>query len=69
MRLCNDEATRKRLTQRAQAGLLRCYILYLHGEPYAFAYGEMSHKVFLYQLPGYDPKYVAGNHPHAVDHP
>jgi hypothetical protein len=58
MRLCNDEATRKRLTQRAQAGLLRCYILYLHGEPYAFAYGEMSHKVFLYQLPGYDPKYA-----------
>src|SRR5215472_7353161 len=37
-RLWNDEANQKRLTRLAEAGLLRCYILYRHGRPCAFSY-------------------------------
>jgi hypothetical protein len=55
-RLYNDESNRQRLTRRAEAGVLRCYILYLHGKPCAFSYGELSHKVYLYESSGYDPK-------------
>jgi len=28
------------------------------GQPCAFAYGEWSGRVYLYQIPGYDPKYA-----------
>ena len=57
-RLCNDASNRQRLTRMAEAGVLRCYILYLHGKPCAFSCGELSHKVYLYESSGYDPKYA-----------
>jgi Acetyltransferase (GNAT) domain len=57
-RLYNDAPNRQRLTRLAEAGVLRCYILYLHGKPCAFSCGELSHKVYLYESSGYDPKYA-----------
>jgi hypothetical protein len=57
-RLYNDESNRQRLTRLAKAGVLRCYILYLHGKPCAFSNGELSHKVYLFESSGYDPRYA-----------
>jgi hypothetical protein len=57
-RLCNDKETQQRLVRLAQKGQLRCYIAYFEGRPCAFAYGELSHRIYFYQNAGYDPKYV-----------
>jgi hypothetical protein len=48
-RLYDDESNRHRITRLAEASVLRCCILYLHNKPCAFAYGELSHKVYLYE--------------------
>jgi CelD/BcsL family acetyltransferase involved in cellulose biosynthesis len=57
-RLYNNESNHRRLTRLAEKGLLRCYLLYVEGEPRAFGYGEVSHGVYLYQASGYDPQYI-----------
>jgi hypothetical protein len=56
-RLYNDENTRQRFTRLAKAGTLRCYILYLHGQPCAFGWGELNHGRFVWDTTGYDPHY------------
>jgi Acetyltransferase (GNAT) domain len=55
--LCNDENTRLQLTRLAQSGSLRCYIVYIQGEPCAFGWGELSHRTFVWHVTGYDPKF------------
>jgi hypothetical protein len=52
----NDEPTRQRLIRLAKGGILRCYIVYLRGEPCAFGWGELSHGTFVFQRTGYDPR-------------
>jgi len=55
--LCNNESTRQRFIRLAKNGDLRCYITYLHGEPCAFGWGQLSHRKFLFRQTGYDPKH------------
>ena len=55
--LCNDEATRQKFFRLAKNGTLRCYIIYLHGEPCAFGWGELCHRTFVWYQTGYNPKY------------
>jgi Acetyltransferase (GNAT) domain len=55
--LRNDEDTRERLIRLAKNGALRCYIVYLSGNPCAFGWGELSHRTFVFQVTGYDPRY------------
>jgi hypothetical protein len=57
-RLCNDEETRQRLVRIAKEGQLRCYVAYFKGQPCAFACGELSHRIYIYQNACYDPKYI-----------
>jgi Acetyltransferase (GNAT) domain len=57
-RLLNDETNRTRLKRLADKGILRCYLLYVDGQPRAFGYGEVSNGVYLYQASGYDPQYI-----------
>jgi hypothetical protein len=57
-RLCNDEATRRRMIQLAERGQFRGYLVYVNGKPCAFAWGETNqHGVFSYHTPGFDPQY------------
>jgi hypothetical protein len=56
-RLCDDEATRRLYTHRAQSGRLRCYIAYASGRPCAFLRGELAGATYHYETPGFDPKY------------
>jgi hypothetical protein len=55
--ICNDEGTRRYLMRLAKNGVLRCYISYLHGEPCAFGWGELSHRKFSFRQTGYNPRY------------
>jgi Acetyltransferase (GNAT) domain len=57
-KVVNDETTRERLARLAKKKTLRCYIAYLNGQPCAFATGERNRRIFLYQIPGFDPKYA-----------
>jgi hypothetical protein len=57
-RLCNDEETQQRFVRLAKKGQLRCYIAYFKGQPCAFACGELSHRIYIYQNAAYDPKYI-----------
>jgi hypothetical protein len=54
---CDDQNTRLWLTRSAQNGSLRCYIVYVQGEPCAFSWGELSHRTFVGHVTGYDPKF------------
>ena len=56
-RLKNDDGTRGRFARLAEEGALRGYLLYLHGKPSAFAWGELAHRKFLYQAIGYIPEH------------
>ena len=53
--LYNDDNTRRRFARLAKDGTLRCYILYLHGQPCAFSWGELNHRKFVWDTTGYDP--------------
>ena len=41
----------------AENGILRCYIVYLRGNPCAFGWGKLSYGKFAFQQTGYDPQY------------
>lgn len=56
-RLTNDEPTRRRFVRLAEAGQLRCYMLYIDGRPVAFLRGELSDNLYHYETPGYDPEF------------
>jgi hypothetical protein len=56
-RLYNDEPTRKHYTQLAKNGQLRCYMLYINGQPSAFLRGELADNLYYYETPGFDPKF------------
>ena len=56
-RLTNDVATRRRYMRLAEAGQLRCYMLYVDGRPIAFLRGELSDNLYHYETPGYDPEF------------
>jgi hypothetical protein len=56
-RLNNDDATRHRYIQRAKDGELRCYIVYTSGKPIAFARGALLDSTYIFETPGYDPRY------------
>ena len=55
--LCDDESTRLQFMRQAQTGTLRCYIVYVKGEPCAFSYGELSHGTFGWHITGFDPRF------------
>jgi len=57
VRFCNDAVTRERLVRFAKTKTLRCYIAYFSGQPCAFGYGEWNHRVYIFRITGYDPKY------------
>jgi hypothetical protein len=54
--LRNDENTRQKFIRLAKNGNLRCYVIYLHGKPCAFGWGELSHGKFHFRQTGYDPQ-------------
>lgn len=54
----NDERARQWLRRIAERGNLRCYLIYLNGEPCAFGWGELCHRTFYYQAIGYDPRFA-----------
>jgi CelD/BcsL family acetyltransferase involved in cellulose biosynthesis len=54
----NDERSRQWLRRIAERGNLRCYLLYLHGKPCAFGWGQLCHRTFYYQAIGYDPQFA-----------
>jgi CelD/BcsL family acetyltransferase involved in cellulose biosynthesis len=56
-KFCNDDATRQKFVRLAKNGNLRCYLLYLGGNPVAFSYGELSLGKFVWYVTGYDPQY------------
>ena len=56
-RLINDEHTQRELKRIANAGNLRCYLLYADGEPDAYIRGEIKGNSFFYHATGYDPKH------------
>ena len=41
----------------AENGILRCYIVYLQGNPCAFGWGKLSYGKFSFRRTGYDPQY------------
>jgi hypothetical protein len=53
----NDENTRQELMRLAENGILRCYIVYLRGNPCAFGWGKLSYGKFSFRYTGYDPQY------------
>ena len=53
----NDEKTRQGLMRLAENGILRCYIVYLRGNPCAFGWGKLSYGRFSFRNTGYDPQY------------
>ena len=53
----NDENTRQELMRFAENGILRCYIVYLRGNPCAFGWGKLSYGKFSFRQTGYDPQY------------
>jgi hypothetical protein len=53
----NDENTRQELMRLAENGVLRCYIVYLRGNPCAFGWGKLSYGKFSFRRTGYDPQY------------
>jgi hypothetical protein len=53
----NDNNTRQQLMRLAENGMLRCYIVYLRGNPCAFGWGKLSYGKFSFQQTGYDPQY------------
>jgi len=53
----NDENTRQELIRLAESGSLRCYIVYLQGNPCAFGWGKLIYGRFSFQRTGYDPRY------------
>ena len=53
----NDQNTRQELMRLAENGILRCYIVYLRGNPCAFGWGKLSYGKFSFQSTGYDPQY------------
>jgi hypothetical protein len=52
-----ETSNREHLIRLAKAGILRCYISYLHGKPCAFAWGELTYRRFYFQRTGYDPQF------------
>ena len=52
-----DETVRPKLNQLAKHGILRGYISYVHGNPCAFGWGELTNSKFLFQQTGYNPQY------------
>jgi hypothetical protein len=59
--LRNDEPTRRRYRLLAELGQLRCYILYVNGEPCAFLRGQLSCSLYNYETPGFDPRFEKGS--------
>ena len=55
--LHNDENTRREFMRLAENGILRCYIVYLRGNPCAFGWGKLSYGRFSFRYTGYDPQY------------
>jgi hypothetical protein len=55
-RLENDPPTRARYHAAAEAGRLRCYLLYQAGRPIAFARGTIGGCVYHYETPGFLPE-------------
>ena len=53
----NDENTRQELMRFAENGIMRCYIVYLRGNPCAFGWGKLSYGRFSFLYTGYDPQY------------
>jgi hypothetical protein len=56
-RLNNDEPTQNRYKSLAKNGQLRCYMLYINGQPSAFLRGELDDNLYYYETPGFDPKF------------
>jgi hypothetical protein len=56
--LVNDAPTRQHFISQAEFGVMRCFLLYVDGEPRAFARGILSRGIFLWETSGYDPRYV-----------
>ncbi|MGO9849461.1 MAG: GNAT family N-acetyltransferase [Methylocella sp.] len=56
-RLQNDEPTRQRYLQFAHEDRLRCYLLYVDGEPCAFVRGKTNGAVYYFETPGFDPRF------------
>jgi hypothetical protein len=52
-----EASNRAELIRLADLGILRCYISYLHGEPCAFGWGELTNHKFYFQRTGYDPRF------------
>lgn len=57
-RLVNDEPTRRAYVDMAKEGVLRCHLLFAHGNPCAFSRGSIRGGVYLYETPGFDPQYA-----------
>ena len=56
-RLVDDEDTRLHFSLLAERQRLRCYILYIGGEPCAFARGEVGERAYHYGMVGFLPKF------------
>src|SRR5581483_2897571 len=57
-KLLHDEPTRQHFERLARSGKLRCYMLYLDGQPCAFARGILSRQMYLWETSGYDPQHI-----------
>jgi hypothetical protein len=55
--LANDEPTRQHFLRLARAGVIRCYLTYLDGEPCSFGWGDLHHGKFYFRQTGYHPKF------------
>jgi hypothetical protein len=53
----DDEVWRAKFTRWAEQDAWRGYLVYVDGEPCAFAWGELAYKTFAFRMTGYDPKY------------
>ena len=56
-RICCDESNRRAYMEDAEAGRLRCYILFAGEQPCAVARGTIRDNVWHYETTGFDPVY------------
>lgn len=56
-RLQNNPETRIRYRRLAERNKLRCYLMFLNGEPAAFLRGTIEETIYHYETPGFDPKF------------
>jgi GNAT acetyltransferase-like protein len=53
----NDERTQRQFSWLANNGILRSYILDVHGTPAAFGWGKLCHNTFVFVQTGYNPQF------------